>query len=65
MYESVFSYNLTRAYPYRWFTLVVLLGGLASLVLFSVVNLAANGYILEVVYTTDPNGTLSQSQWFQ
>ena len=65
MYESFFTYNISRPYPYRWFSWVVGLGGLGSIVLFSVVNLAANGYILEVVYTTDPNGTLSQTHWFQ
>jgi hypothetical protein len=65
MHESYFNYNVTRPYPYKWFTWAVVLGGIAATVLFSVLNLAANGYQLEVVYTTDPNGTLSEIQWFQ
>lgn len=65
MHESWFSYNLARPYPYRWFTWVVGLGGVIAIVLFSVLNLAANGYTLDVVYTTDPNGTLAENQWFQ
>lgn len=44
MHESVFSYTLSRPYPYRWFTYIVWLGGAAALALFSVVSLAANGY---------------------
>jgi hypothetical protein len=44
MYESIFNYNITRPYPYRWFTWTVVLGGIAAAALFSVINLAANGY---------------------
>lgn len=65
MHESLFSYNLTRPYPFRWFTWVVAVGGICAIVFFSFLNLAANGYTLEVVYTTDPNGTVTQSQWFE
>jgi hypothetical protein len=65
MYQSFFSYTLTRSYPYKWFTWVVVIGGVAATIFFSLLNLAANGYQLEVVYTTDPNGTLAENQWFQ
>lgn len=65
MHESFFSYTLTKPYPYRWFTWVVAVGGVAVIIFFSFLNMAANGYTLEVVYTTDPNGTLAESQWFQ
>jgi hypothetical protein len=44
MHESIFSYNITKPYPYRWFTWLVVLGGIAAAALFSVINLAANGY---------------------
>lgn len=64
MHASIFSYNLSRPYPYRWFTPVVLVGGLLATVLFSVVNLAANGYQLQTVYVTDPNATISQKYWY-
>ena len=65
MHESFFSYNLTRPYPYRWFTWVVGLGGVSAIIFFSFLNLAANGYTLSIVYTTNPNGTLAERQWFQ
>lgn len=65
MHESFFSYNLTRQVPYKWFTWVVGIGGVAAVVFFSFLNLAANGYTLEVLYTTDPNTTLAETQWFQ
>jgi len=47
MHESIFNYNLSRPYPYRWFTWVVLFGGLIATAIFSVVNLAADGYYLK------------------
>lgn len=43
---SIFSYNLTRKYSYPWFTWFVLAGGIAATVIFTVINLAANGYEL-------------------
>ncbi|MCJ1468157.1 hypothetical protein MMC07_006785 [Pseudocyphellaria aurata] len=58
-----FGYPVTRPYPYKWFPWVVLIGGILSLVLFSAINLAANGYDLNVQYTTDPNSTMSQTPW--
>jgi hypothetical protein len=50
MHKSIFSYNLSRPYPYPWFTWVVVIGGVLATALFSVVNLAADGY--ELVYKT-------------
>jgi len=64
MHTSSFSYNLSRPYPYRWFTPVAVVGGIIATVLFSAVNLATNGYQLKTIYTTNPNGTLTQSYWF-
>lgn len=48
-HESLFSYNLSRPYPFRWFTWVTVIGGIAALFLFTVINLGANGYILKYV----------------
>lgn len=62
-YGPSFHYPITRPYPYKWFPWVVFIGGISSLVLFSAINLAANGYQLEVQYTTDPNSTVSRAQW--
>lgn len=59
MHKSWFSYNVTKPYPFRWFTPVAFLGGVFLATLFSIVNLAGNGYQLKSVYTTDPNTTSS------
>ena len=48
MHKSVFSYNLSRPYPYTWFTWVVVIGGILATAIFSFVNLVADGY--ELVY---------------
>jgi hypothetical protein len=65
MHQSFFSYTLTRPLPYKWFSFVVFIGGAVAIIFFSFLNLAANRYTLEVIYTTDPNSTLSETQWFQ
>jgi hypothetical protein len=44
MPESILSYNLTRKYPYPWFTWLVVVGGITATALFTVLNLAADGY---------------------
>jgi hypothetical protein len=64
MHTSFFSYDLSRSYPFRWFTPVTILGGILFTVLFSIVNVASNGYQLRTIYTTDPNVTLSERHWF-
>jgi hypothetical protein len=46
MHKSIFSYGLSRPYPYRWFTWVVVVGGILAAALFSVLNVAADGYEL-------------------
>ena len=63
--ESLFSYSLSRPYPFGWFTYVVAIGGTICAVLFSFIALAADGYNLDLEYTTDLNGTLNKSYWFQ
>jgi len=60
-----FRYPITRAYPYKWFPWVVYAGGVVVIVLFSILNFAANGYIMTVQYTTDYNGTIAQRTWAQ
>ncbi|KAF2803199.1 uncharacterized protein BDZ99DRAFT_512276 [Mytilinidion resinicola] len=64
-HESVFSYNITRAYPFRWFTPVVLVGFLVTTVLFSFLNFASNGYDLIVETSSNPNQTISEGIWFK
>lgn len=58
-----FEYPITRVYPYKWFPWAVYIGGLCAFVLFSLLNFAANGYILTVLYTSDYNGTIATRTW--
>ncbi|KAK1599778.1 uncharacterized protein LY79DRAFT_586346 [Colletotrichum navitas] len=57
MHRSWFSYPITKPYPFRWFTPVVVIGGLVLAVLLSLANLSANGFYLKSVYIPDPNAT--------
>lgn len=61
MAGSILSYGVTRNYPYRFFTLLVFILGLAFLVLFSFINFASSGFRLVVQYTTNPNSTITGS----
>lgn len=63
IHESFFSYNVTRPYPYRWFTPVAVLGAVTFAALFSLLNFAANGYDLVVQTSTDPNSTMAGTAW--
>ncbi|KXH50309.1 hypothetical protein CSAL01_09265 [Colletotrichum salicis] len=60
-HQSWFSYPISKPYPFRWFTPVVLVGGVILTVFLSLVNLSANGYYLKTLYTSDPNGTEAYS----
>lgn len=62
MQSSMFSYNVTRRYRYAWFTPTVLVGGLAFLILFSVVNYASTGYRFVIQQSTTPNVTVDKYQ---
>ncbi|VUC20406.1 unnamed protein product [Clonostachys rosea] len=65
MYESWFTYPLTRPYPFRWFTPVVIAGGVVLAVLFSFANIASNGHFLKPIYVENPNVTLSSAlKWY-
>lgn len=59
-YESSFTYNITRPYPFRWFTPVVLIGGIVLAALFTFLNFASSAYILTIEATADPNATMSR-----
>ncbi len=45
--------------------MVTIVGGVLLAILFSAINMAAVGYRLEVMVTSDPNTTLSQKSWTQ
>ncbi|CAH0057694.1 unnamed protein product [Clonostachys solani] len=63
MHQSFYAYNLTRPYPYRWFTPVLIIGGIIFTTLFSLLNVATNGYELTAKSTSDPNSTLVERDW--
>lgn len=62
-HESFFSYNITRPYPFRWFTPLVIGGGIVVTVV-SFLNVAASGYELAAISTTNPNKVRSGAEWF-
>ena len=64
-HESIFSYNINRPYPFKWFTPVVLVGFLTATALFSFLNFASNRYDLIVQVSSDPNNPISEGTWFQ
>ena len=59
-----FSYNLSRPYPFKWFTPLVIIGSAILTALFSTVNLISTGYSLVSEYSSQPNLTMSQELWF-
>ncbi|PSN58768.1 hypothetical protein BS50DRAFT_368049 [Corynespora cassiicola Philippines] len=64
-YKSVFSYNITRPYPFQWFTPVVVILGILAAVLFSFMNLATSGYDMVTAATSNPNMTITNVTYFQ
>lgn len=56
-----FSYSLSRPYPFRGFTTLVIIEFLLAFVLFSLINYASQGYDLVSEYYSDPNATESRS----
>ncbi|MCJ1228342.1 hypothetical protein MMC12_005003 [Toensbergia leucococca] len=65
MPSSIFSYNLSRPYPFKWFTPAVFVGGIVALVLVSLINLATSGYHLVMTSSINPNVTQSTQSWYQ
>ncbi|KIY03723.1 uncharacterized protein Z520_00414 [Fonsecaea multimorphosa CBS 102226] len=63
MATSIFSYGISRPYPFGWFTPATIAGGSLALVLFSFLNLLSTGYYQSVEYVTDPNSTITASKW--
>jgi len=64
-HEPMFSYGISRPYPFKWFTPVVLAGFLVATVLFSFLNFASSGYDLILEASSDPNTTISEGIWFR
>ncbi|KAK4924541.1 hypothetical protein LTR49_008431 [Elasticomyces elasticus] len=65
MHSSAFSYAITRPYPYRFFTPVVIVGFVVFLALFSFINYVSTGYQLVVVQSANPNSTVHENPWMR
>lgn len=61
--NSMFSYNITRPYPFRWFTPLVIIGFIVFTVLLSFLNFVSTGYTLVVQESSDPNTTVTGGVW--
>ncbi|KAH7121657.1 heterokaryon incompatibility protein-domain-containing protein [Dactylonectria macrodidyma] len=65
MYDSWFSYSITKPYPFRWFTPVTVAGGVILTIIFTLINLASSGFYLKTIYTDNPNGTMTtKTTWY-
>ena len=64
-HSSVFTYAISRPYPFHWFTPVVVLGGLLALALFSLINFVSTGYTLVNDPSSNPNATIKDGIWFE
>ncbi|KAJ4286157.1 hypothetical protein N0V90_013506 [Kalmusia sp. IMI 367209] len=63
--EDELSYSITRPYNYgRNFKIWVFTISILVLVGLTVLNLATNGFDKQVLYTSDPNTTVSQLHWY-
>ncbi|KAG9529468.1 hypothetical protein KCU93_g3497, partial [Aureobasidium melanogenum] len=49
-----FSYNVTRDYPYKWFTPVAIIGGILLTALFSAINFFSTAYNMVSITTDNP-----------
>jgi hypothetical protein len=54
MAPSIFEYNITRPYALRWFTPLVVIGGIILFALFTLLNLVTSGYSMESVPAKQP-----------
>jgi len=61
----MFRYNITRSYPYRWVTPLVIVGFVVFVILFSLLNLVTQGYTLVVQESSNPNATVVDHVWYR
>ncbi|OBT65435.1 hypothetical protein VE03_06068 [Pseudogymnoascus sp. 23342-1-I1] len=66
MAPSLFTYNITRPYPFRWFTPLVVISSILALLLFTTLNLVTAGYVLSTESSQNPNATIAANGlWFR
>ncbi|KAK3671382.1 hypothetical protein LTR78_008660 [Recurvomyces mirabilis] len=62
-HASMFSYPVTRRYPFRWITPVVIIGFVVATILFTFLNFVSTGYTLVNEESWNPNATVSSGVW--
>lgn len=60
-HKSMFTYNLTRPYPFKWFTPVIFVSAIILTALLSWLNYASNGFDMVVTTSSNPNVTRADS----
>lgn len=60
MHSSYFEYNISRPYPFKWFTPLALISLAIAAIPISIINLGSYGYTLAAQYSHDPNATVSE-----
>ncbi|KAK7955208.1 hypothetical protein PG988_015902 [Apiospora saccharicola] len=53
-HKSLFDYNLSRPYPFRWFTPLAVVGVILLTTIFSFINYATGAFYLGTEYTSRP-----------
>jgi len=64
-FSSLFSYGITKPYPFRWFTPLVVVSFIILTVLFSLLNFVSTGYTLVVQESSNPNITVHSNVWMR
>lgn len=63
--EDELSYSITRSYPYSGRVKIwIFIASTLVLVGLTVLNLATNGFDKQLMYTSDPNTTVTQLHWY-
>jgi hypothetical protein len=63
--EDGLSYSITRAYPYgKRFKTWVFITSILLLCGLTLLNVATNGFDKQLLYTSDPNTTVSRLHWY-
>jgi hypothetical protein len=64
-HSSLFSYNITRPYPFRWFTPVAIVLVVLFTVFFSFLNFVSTGFDLVVLTSLNPNASIAKGVWLE
>jgi hypothetical protein len=62
---ALFQLLYLSSLSYKSFKWVIIAGGRCAIIFFSIFNLAANGYVLDVRYDVQYNETVSSKHWTQ